>query len=313
MTDSARVPALRVWIVAGRPWSFPASTMPVLFGTSLAVAAGGAPFRPLRFLLAMTAMVVLHAASNTLSDAFDFQRGLDRETTPLSGAVVRGWLRPNQAVCGAAVLFAAGVALGLVLTLMSSPLLLVVGGAGVLIGAAYSLLKRCALGDLAVFLNFGILGALGAWLVQAGSLSLIPALWTAPMAMLVAAILHANNWRDAASDRALGVRSLAAVLGDRGSLVYYGFLLFGPFAVVVALMLVPRAAGGTLPALPWTFLLVFAALPRAVSLFGRGLRRRTPRRPMDFAMLDGATARYNLVFGLLSTAAVWLDLLARRL
>lgn len=313
MTDSARPSALKAWLIAGRPWSFPASTMPVLFGTSLAVVVGGAPFRPLRFLLAMAAMVVLHAASNMLSDAFDFKRGLDREATPLSGAVIRGWWTPRQGTRNAAAAFAGGAALGVILALLSSPALLAVGGVGVLIGAAYSGLKRFALGDLAVFLNFGILGGLGAWIVQTGSVSWVPVVWTVPTALLVAAILHANNWRDAASDRSLGVRSLASVLGDRGSLVYYGFLVFGPFAAVLGLMLGPRAGTGPLPPLPWTFLLVFAALPRALSLFGRGLRRRAPRRPADFAMLDGATARYNLVYGLLATAAVWLDLLARRL
>jgi 1,4-dihydroxy-2-naphthoate octaprenyltransferase len=313
MKASAPVPAVRKWIVAGRPWSFPASTMPVLFGTSLAVAAGGAPFRPVRFLLAMAAMVVLHAGSNILSDVFDFKRGLDREVTPLSGAVIRGWLTPGQAVRGASVFIAAGVGLGLWLTVLSSRTLLVVGGAGLLIGAGYSFLKRYALGDLAVFLNFGILGALGAWIVQAGFSSWIPVVWTVPMALLVAAILHANNWRDAASDRTRGVRSFAAVLGDRGSLLYYGFLLFGPFAIVAALILAPRAAAGSLPGLPWTFFLVFLALPRAFALFGRGRRRHAPRHPMDFAVLDGATAEYNLLYGLLSTAAVWIDLLARRL
>jgi 1,4-dihydroxy-2-naphthoate octaprenyltransferase len=313
MSETEAVPALKKWLVAARPWALPASTMPVLFGTSLAVVAGGAPFRLLRFLAAMAAMIVLHSAGNMLSDVFDFKRGLDREVTPLSGAVIRGWLSARQAARGAIVLFAAGSALGVWLAALSSPVLLAVGAAGVLVGAGYSFLKRWALGDLAVFLNFGILGGLGAWIVQAGALSWVPAVWTVPMAMLVAAILHANNWRDAGSDRARGVRSFASVVGDRGSLVYYGVLIFGPFAIVLALVLLPRTMDVPLPPLPWTFLLVFAGLPKALTLFGRGLRRRTPRHPMDFAVLDGATARYNLLYGLLSTAAVWLELIVRRL
>ena len=90
--------SLRKWLVAVRPWSFPASTMPVAFGTALAVVVGGARFSPVKFLWALATMVVLHAAANTLSDVFDFRRGLDREVTPVSGAVVRGWLTDVGAI-----------------------------------------------------------------------------------------------------------------------------------------------------------------------------------------------------------------------
>jgi 1,4-dihydroxy-2-naphthoate octaprenyltransferase len=313
MDDSRPISPLKKWLIAARPWALPASTMPVLFGTSLAVVVGRAPFAPIRFLLALAGMVVLHSAGNMLSDAFDFRRGLDRDVTPLSGAIVRGWLTPRQVARGSIVLFAAGAALGVWLSFLSSLVLLWVGGAGLAIGAGYSFLKRYALGDLAVFLNFGILGGLGAWIVQAKAVSWIPAVWTVPMSLLVAAILHANNWRDAASDRERAVRSFASVVGDRGSLVYYGFLIFGPFAIVLVLILWPRLTAAAFPGLPWAFLLVFIALPRAIALFGRGRRRHTPRHPLDFAVLDGATAQYNLLFGLLSTAAVWLSLLVGRL
>jgi len=299
---------LKKWVIAARPWALPASTMPVLFGTSLAVVVGRAPFSPVRFLLALAAMVILHSAANMLSDVLDFERGLDREVTPLSGAIVRGWLDARQVRKGSIVLFALGSGLGVALALASNLILIWVGVAGVAIGAAYSFLKYNALGDLAVFLNFGILGALGAWIVQTRSFSWIPVVWTVPMAMLVSAILHANNWRDAASDRERRVTTFAAVLGDKGSLVYYGILLFGPFFIVLGLIVVPRATALSFPPMPYPFLLVLAALPRALVLFGRGLRRRAPRHPMDFVILDGATAQYNLLYGLLSTAAVWLSL-----
>ena len=85
------------------------------------------------------------------------------------------------------------------------------------IGAFYTVLKFRALGDLAVFLNFGILGALGAWVVQIETFSWMPVVWTVPMAMLVVAILHANNWRDTISDTERRVRTIASLLGDKGS------------------------------------------------------------------------------------------------
>jgi 1,4-dihydroxy-2-naphthoate octaprenyltransferase len=226
--------------------------------------------------------------------------------TPVSGAIVRGWLSTGAVTRVSILLFAAGSAIGLGLAAVTGLPLLLVGAAGVAVGAGYTLLKYHALGDLAVFLNFGLLGALGAWIVQTRSFSWLPVVWTVPMALLVIAILHANNWRDIATDGDRRVRTFASVLGDRGSEAYYAFLIFGSMAIVLAYVAGPRLAGGPLPALPWTFGVVLLALPRALVLWGRARRRRAPRQPMDFVILDGATARYNLVFGLLCTAALWL-------
>lgn len=304
-------PFLKRWLVAVRPWSFPASSMPVVFGTALAVVLGGARFSPLRFLWALATMVVLHGAANMLSDVFDFRRGLDREVTPVSGAVVLGWLTDKQALRGAAVLFALGTASGLLIAAKTGRALFVVGAIGVAVGAGYTLLKARALGDLAVFLDFGLLGGAGAWIVQAGRFSWLPVVWTVPMALLVIAILHANNWRDIRSDGERRVTTVAGHLGDRGSLAYYGALIFAPFAIDLAFIAAPRLAGGAVRSMPLTFFVVLLALPSALGLWGRAVRRAAPRRPMDFIILDGATARHNLVFGLLSTAAVVLEGLLR--
>jgi 1,4-dihydroxy-2-naphthoate octaprenyltransferase len=175
------------------------------------------------------------------------------------------------------------------------------------VGVSYTLLKARALGDLAVFLDFGLLGAAGAWIVQANSFSWLPVLWTAPMALLVIAILHANNWRDIATDGDKRVTTIAGLLGDRGSLGYYGCLIFAPFIIDLAFIAGPRLAGGRHRPMPLTFLIVLLALPNALRLWGRAVRRGAPRRPMDFVILDGATASHNLLFGLLSTIAVVLE------
>jgi 1,4-dihydroxy-2-naphthoate polyprenyltransferase len=299
--------SLKKWVVAARPWSLPASSMPVVFGTSLAVVMGGARLDVFRFLLALAAMVILHSAANMLSDVFDFRKGLDTEVTPVSGAVVRGWLSPRTVAAGAAVLFAAGIAIGLGLVGLTGAVLLYIGAAGIVVGAGYTFLKSRALGDLAVFLNFGILGSLGAWVVQTRTFSWLPIIWAVPLAMLVSGILHANNWRDSATDGERKVLTLAGLLGDRGSLAYYGVLLFGSMALVLGFTIVPRLVPMPLPALPLTFLAILAALPRTLALWRRARRRKAPVEPMDFIILDGATAGYNLIFGLLCTGALWLE------
>ena len=307
MPDPAAPSTLRKWMIAARPWSFPASTMPVVFGTALAVVVGGARFSPLRFLWALITMMVLHGAANMLSDVFDFRHGLDRDVTPVSGAIVRGWLTDAQVLRGAIALLALGAASGLLIAAVTGPALFAVGGIGVAVGVCYTLLKARALGDLAVFLDFGLLGGAGAWIVQTGRFSWLPVFWTVPMALIVIAILHANNWRDITSDGERRVNTVAGLLGDRGSLAYYGCLVFAPFVIDLALVAVPRLAGGRVRPIPLTFLVVLLALPSAFRLWGRAVRRASPRQPMDFVILDGATANHNLVFGLLSTAAVILE------
>jgi 1,4-dihydroxy-2-naphthoate octaprenyltransferase len=310
--DSPSSPSIiKKWIVAGRPWSFPASTMPVIFGTALAIVIGGARLSPLLFLWALSTMVIYHAAANMLSDVYDFRHGLDREVTPVSGAVVRGWLTDKQVFRGAALLFGLATISGLLIAWVAGRSLFIIGAVGLAVGVFYTILKAHAFGDLAVFLDFGLLGAAGAWIVQTGSFSWLPIVWTVPMAMLVIAILHANNWRDTASDGERRVKTVAALLGDRGSLAYYGGLLFGPFVIDLAFIAIPRLAGGPLRPMPLTFLLVLLALPSALMLWGRAVRRASPLLPMDFVILDGATANHNLVFGLLSTAAVILEGLLR--
>jgi len=310
-SQNKKEPGLKKWLIAMRPWALPASTMPVIFGTSLAVVVGQVSLDILRFVLALLAMMILHSAANILSDVFDFNRGLDKMVTPVSGAIVRGWITTKQAVVFSVVLFVIGAAIGLTLVLMTGTVLLIIGIIGVIIGVFYAGLKYHALGDLAVFLNFGILGSLGAWVVQTNSFSWIPVIWTVSMAMLVSAILHANNWRDVSSDTESKVTTVASLLGDKGSLSYYALLIFGPFVIIPGLILVPRLMSGLLMPMPWTFFIVLLGLPSALKLWGRAVRRHAPRLPMDFIILDGATSQHNLVFGLLCTAAVWLQFILK--
>jgi len=310
-TEQEQLPLFKKWLTAVRPWALPASTMPVIFGTSLAVVFGNAPPDIFRFLLALLAMVILHSAANMMSDVFDFKRGLDKTVTPVSGAIVRGWITTKEAAVGSVFLFIVGSALGIVLVLLTGTILLIIGAIGVLIGVFYAVLKYHALGDFAVFLNFGILGALGAWVVQTQAFSWLPVIWTVPMAMLVSAILHANNWRDAASDKERKIATIAGLLGDKASAAYYAFLIFGSGAIVIGLIIFPRLFVSQLKPMPLTFLLIILALPNIFKLWARAVHRHKPRQPLDFVILDGATAQHNLIFGLLCTAAVWLEFLLK--
>ncbi|MGB4703796.1 MAG: prenyltransferase [Candidatus Saccharicenans sp.] len=298
---------LETWLIAARPWALPASAVPVLFGCSLAATAGWVRLNIGLLFLSLLAMALLHTAANMLSDVVDWKRGLDREATPVSGAIVRGLLSPGQVLKGAAVLFVLGSALGLVLVWLRGILILYIGIVGIILGLAYPWLKAFALGDLVVFVNFALLGSLGAWAVQTGQFSWLPVMWAVPQGMLVVAILHANNWRDSITDREKKVITFATVLGDRGSLFYFGKLIFGSQLLMAGFVLVPRLFNLDFPSLPLTMLIVILAMPEALKLWQKARSRHNPAHALDLITLDGACARYALTFGLLSVAGLWLD------
>lgn len=308
---------LKTWMIALRPFALPASTMPVVFGTALAWWYGSEIdlWKVVFSLMALVSMVCLHSASNLLNDIGDFRQGVDTEPTPTSGAVIRGMVSPRGALAGAATLLLIGCGLGLVLVSQVGLPILWLGLIGVAIGVLYTLgpvaLKYHALGDLAVFLNFGILGALGAWTVQTGSMSWIPVVWAVPIGMLVSGILHANNWRDIEGDRRARITTVANVLGDRASLAYYGFLIYGAFSVVLGILVVTQLTD-LAPTMPLSFLVVLLALPLAIKLTRRAVGRKRATNPIDFAALDGGTAQLNLLFGLLCISALGLDAIIDR-
>ncbi|MBP7276298.1 MAG: prenyltransferase [Kiritimatiellae bacterium] len=294
------------WIIAGRPWGTPIHVVPLFMGTALAWVHTG-QFHAGRFAATWIALYLAHSAANMISDVFDWRRGLDRVIVPTSGAIERGLLTDRQTLAGGCVAMLAALAIGAGLTARSAPGLIGVILAGGLLLLAYSLLKRIVLGDLAVFLAFGPLIGLGSWMVQTGVYSPIP-LWTlTPFGLVVIAVLHANNWRDIADDRAAGVRTVASVLGDRGSLIYYTALILGPYVLMAAGMVLPRAGWMAGPPFPWTLALTLAALPQALHLLRRARDRHTPVRPDDFLALDGATAAFMVPFGLWSVVAVVLS------
>lgn len=306
----------RKWWVALRAFALPASTTPVVFGTLAAVSVGGATFKGTLFLASFLGMALLHTGANLLNDAGDFRKGIDRMVNPVSGSVVRGWIRPAEAVAAGWLFLAAGSLLGVYIVLQVGLAVLWIGLLGIAVGITYTWgpypLKFHAVGDPAVFFNFGILGSLGAWTVQTGTPSWTPVFWAVPMSLLVVGILHANNWRDIRSDTRGRIQTLATALGDRNSQIYYAFLLLAPFGVILLLLVLSRAVGLGTP-MPYSFLITLAALPEAMKLLRKARRRHAPQHPLDFVALDGATARLSLHFGLLCSAALVIGALLGRL
>lgn len=304
---TGQVSMIRRLFIAGRPWSFPASTIPVLFGAVLAVTAGGAEFKPVLFAMSFIAMVLLHAGSNVINDIVDWNKGLDVEVTPVSGAIIRGYFNTRNGILVALAMMAMGCGIGLILAYLVGISILIIGVVGVAFGVFYSVtplaLKYRALGDLSVFMDFGILGSLGSWTVQTGHMSPIAAVLAIPLAMLVVGILHANNWRDISGDTGGGIKTIASILGDKLSLYYYGLLIFGPFVFVIGTVISTHIISGGFQ-IPFTSLIILLALPAAIKLWKRALMRAESVNPEEFILLDKGTAELNLIFGLLYTASL---------
>jgi len=225
-TDQAAGPApvphrlLGVWWRAVRPFSFTASVTPVLVGS--AVADHDGLFDLVRFGVTLVASVAIHAATNLINDYYDHLRGVDTaESIGPSGVIQQGLLAPRAVLLGGLTLFALGGLLGLWLVAVVGWPILAIGAASVLAGYAYTggplPLGYIGLGDLTVFLFMGVVIVVGAYYVQAGTVS-AAAVWASlPVAALVAAILVVNNLRDIEDDRAKGKRTLATFIGARAT------------------------------------------------------------------------------------------------
>ena len=251
-----------------RPWSFTMTFSSVTMGTLMAAIAGS--FNPLLYVLVLGGMVAFHAATNVLNDFFDVRHGVDKEGAPTTK------YRLHPAAFGQTPLttileFSLGlyvvtVLAGVYLAYVSSLSILLVLGAGILGSVLYTadpvVLKARALGEVTVFIMWGLLIPLGSFIVQRGAYSWAPMAAALPIGILVALVLLANNIRDTTYDGSVGNRTLAVVLGTKPAETVYTVLLWGTDALVVLGMLV-----GLLPL--WS-LVVFLTAPAArglVSMF----------------------------------------------
>ena len=235
--------------------------------------------------------VLVHAGVNVVSDWVDYRKGADTwRVLGSSRVLVDGLMSPRTHLLWGVLLLALGGLIGLALAFTVSLDILWIGLIGAFVGLFYTLpplgLKYKALGDIAVFLAFGPVMALGAYVVQTGTVEALPLVASIPLGLLTTAILHGNNYRDIVEDSRAGYRTLASTVGGRGSAVYYLALVVGAYASTVALI--------ALGLLPLTALLVFLSAYQAWKNVRIAFR---PQR-VAFTFLDLLTAMLHMQFGL---------------
>ena len=272
-----------------RAYSWPASVVPVILGSVVAYNAGA--FSWADFFLTLLAALSVHSGANLANSYFDFKNGVDKPGLSDDSALTGGLIAPAAALRLTLALFGVGAAIGVYLSVRHRlPLLLGLGAAGFLLAWFYTAggvsYKYKALGDLGIFFAFGPLIVTGTALIQTGRI-LPGAVWaSAPVGLLITAILHANNMRDADSDLGSGIKTLAGKLGPAGSKTFYRALLFIPYAFALARGL-------------WPAVFIALSLPLALKLDALAVRG-------DFSPLVRETAKFVTVFGLLFSAGLWI-------
>jgi 1,4-dihydroxy-2-naphthoate octaprenyltransferase len=289
----------RIWLMAARVRTLPAAIAPVLVGTSLAGFAG--VFHPLRFLAALVGAIFIQVGTNLSNDYSDARRGADTEDRLGPVRVTAGGLVPPQRVLVATYAsFGVAVLAGVYLIAVAGWALLLVGAASILAGVLYTGGPRPygyeGLGEVFVFLFFGIVAVAGSYFVQVKHLNWEAFALAVPVGLLAAAILVVNNVRDIDTDRRAGKRTLAVRLGRERTRQLFAAMVYGAYVLAPITWLFGPLSGWLL--LPWLTIPLAAAVVRTV------------RNHADGPSLNAALARtgmLQLVFCVLLSAGLLLS------
>ncbi len=284
-----------LWVQAARPRTLPAAVVPVLVGS--AAAHYDRVFDWRAFLLALVGALSIQVAANFANDASDAARGADPgdRVGPLR-MVASGVISARQMWIATAATVALAVATGIGLTLLAGPIVILIGVASIVamlgyVGGPIPYGYR-GLGELFVFLFFGLVATGGSRLVHDGSAPGWVWLAGVPIGMLAAAILVANNLRDIETDARVGKRTLAVLLGRPRTRRFYAGLIWGAIAVTVVL-----AGFRVAPVAILAVVLVVPLLPRLNRIAGND-------EAAGLIPLLSGTARLHLYFGLLMSAGI---------
>lgn len=289
----------RDWVAGARPRTLPAAVVPVLVGT--ACAAGRTDVIAWRAVAAGVVALALQVGTNYANDYSDGVRGTDSDERRVGPVrLVGSGLRRPGAVKRAALLafLVAGVA-GVALAAAVGPELVAVGAAAILAGWFYTGGSHpygyMGLGEVFVFVFFGVVATAGSAYVQEESLSWLAFGASVPVGLLATALLVVNNLRDIPGDTASGKRTLAVRLGDTGTRVLYVALLVG------AMVMVPLVAGLGERAGAAAALAVIPLARRPVIAVLGGARGAA------LIPVLGATGQVQLIFGALLAGGLWLS------
>ena len=303
------------WILATRPWSLPASFVPALIAfayafwsvkSGITYPGGMGWHEPLSSwsvpswllgIFAVCGAVIFQIAGNLISDYYDFNHGVDRAGTfGSSRMLVNGVFTPRQILNFGLTALAIGIFIGMLTFLFAGPHILWIGSLGVTGTYFYYILKYHALGDLCIFIIFGILVPLGVTYSMMSTLDWHIVAVTAPIGLLIVNILHANNTRDIRDDGKASITTQAMLLGLKCSKYKYVVYTILAYAGILACCI--------LGILPWTCVAVVLTAPIAVRNTKCMFSAHSTDHPEAIKSLDSMTAQLVIAFGLIQILAI---------
>jgi 1,4-dihydroxy-2-naphthoate polyprenyltransferase len=297
MNNETEIGKIKSWVIASRPRTLPAAVVPVIVGS--AAAASDNKFILLYAFIALVCSLLIQIGTNFTNDLYDYLKGADNEKRkgPLR-VMVNRLITVSEMKMGIVIVFLTAFILGLYLFYTGGFFVLLIGIASILAGVAYTAgpypLAYNGLGDLFVFIFFGVVGTVGTYYVQAHSLTYLPFLCSIPVGALITNILIVNNYRDIEEDRAANKYTLAVKFGKGFTRYQFIFLLFLSFIIPLVLFLGFDFKG-------WIFLpylttpIVFKLIKMLYSYDGKELNKTLE-----------LTARLSAIFGLLFSAGILL-------
>ena len=287
------MPSARSWVIAARPKTLSAALAPVAVGSACAASVDA--FRIGPALAALLGAVLIQIGTNLANDLYDFEKGADAAGRLGPTRVTQaGLLSARQVRGGMVVVFALALLLGIYLTAIAGWPVVAIGLASIAAGVAYTAgpwpLGYLGLGDVFVFVFFGLVAVCGTAFVQARAVPPLACIAAVPVGALTTAILVVNNLRDREQDARAGKRTLAVRLGARATRAEYAMLVALAYLVPTLMAL----HHGSFILLPWLTLPLALALVRAV-------------RTYDGAALNpllGRTALLTLCHGALFAAGI---------
>jgi 1,4-dihydroxy-2-naphthoate polyprenyltransferase len=297
--EATRPSGIRIWLMAARVRTLPAAIAPVLVGTALAGYLH--VFHPLRFVAALVGAMFIQIGTNLSNDYSDARRGADTEDRLGPVRVTAGGLVPPRQVLIATYLtFGVAVLAGVYLVVVAGWQLLVVGAASILAGVLYTGGPKPygyeGLGEVFVFLFFGIVAVAGSFFVQTKHLDWEAFALAVPVGLIAAGLLVVNNVRDIETDRRAGKRTLAVRLGRRRTRRLFAAMIY----LAYVLTPVTWVFG---PLEPWLFL-PWLTLPLAARVV-RTVRTRTDALSLNQTL--ARTGQLQLIFCVLLSAGLLLS------
>lgn len=281
---------MKEWIIAVRPWSTPASAMPII-ATLAFLFWKGAEINWIYGVWALAGMILFHYAGNVWSDWFDYRKKVDADDTFGAKTLTTGMFTPKEIMGLAIGLLVAAVACGLGLAYMTGLPLLWIGLAGAVCTVLYPLLKYNALGDLDILLTFAFLPTIGTSYAATGAIDWNVVLIALPVGLITDGILHCNNTRDIATDKRAGINTMAMWLGTKAAARLYAFEMVFPYIWVGICSIIGL--------LPLHTIIIFLTLPIALACASTIKKSIGQETSMLLGDLDVRTANLQMMFSVL--------------